>query len=182
VKISTCSIIEFKPDTNAAKDEGRDQLRAYSTGIAKWYKLDKETLLSTYPNLASCANSEKSDLNLREEIITYELCSSIVRNDWGEVLNESTLEIPETGELLQIALQEQHGDLRQIRGNVRAGVAGRYDLGKAHGGEHLLEGSGAVAAKEGSADQHVPEHDSDGEQIGPTIERLAVDLLRAPTA
>jgi hypothetical protein len=39
------------------------------------------------------------DFKIIEDVLQMETgYSSIVRNDWGEVLNESTLEVPETGE------------------------------------------------------------------------------------
>jgi hypothetical protein len=94
----SCTIIEFKPDTQPAKDEARDQLTSYLGGLRNWYRRDRESLLKKHSVLSSCENSDRSALNLDIDTVTYELCSSTVKNDLGEVLDETTLDVAETGE------------------------------------------------------------------------------------
>jgi hypothetical protein len=70
---STCKIIEFKPDSDGAKSEGRAQLDAYRPGLQTWYRRDKASLFSRYPSLAQCENSDKSSIEFDTEVITYEM-------------------------------------------------------------------------------------------------------------
>jgi hypothetical protein len=95
---STCKIIEFKPDSTVGKSEGAVQIAAYRAGIEKWYSRDKAELLKAFPDIAACENRDKSGLNLDAEVLTYELCTSTVRNDLGEILDETTLDVVESGE------------------------------------------------------------------------------------
>lgn len=95
---STCTIIEFKPDSEQGKSEGGVQLESYIKGLAAWYTRDKAALFSKYGNLAACEKSDKSALDLRTELITYEMCSSTVKNELGQILDEVTLDVAEVGE------------------------------------------------------------------------------------
>lgn len=95
---STCQIIEFKPDSQGAKTEGATQLAQYRQGLDNWYARDKDGLLKKHSELASCERSDKSGLNLSVEVVTYELCSATVRNNLGQIIDELTLELPESGE------------------------------------------------------------------------------------
>jgi hypothetical protein len=95
---STCLVIEFKPDNPPAKDEGTKQLNAYIGGLAEWYKRDKSAMFSKYPALAQCENNDKNALILKSELITYEMCSAAVKNEFGQQLDETTLDLAETSE------------------------------------------------------------------------------------
>ena len=95
---STCTIIEFKPDSDGAKAEGRTQLAMYEAGLQTWYKRDKAALFSAYRDVASCENSDKTQLEIRVELVTYEMCSGTVKNELGQLLDEATLDVVESGE------------------------------------------------------------------------------------
>jgi hypothetical protein len=95
---STCQVIEFKPNSDSGKSEGAVQVEAYEKGLQKWYKENKAELFKAHPDIASCESSDKTALNTSREVITYEMCTSTVQNELGEVLDEATLELPETGE------------------------------------------------------------------------------------
>ena len=95
---STCTIIEFKPDSEGAKAEGRTQLAMYEAGLQTWYKRDKAALFSAYRDVASCESSDKTRLELRVELVTYEMCSGTVKNELGQLLDEVTLDVVESGE------------------------------------------------------------------------------------
>ena len=95
---STCVVIEFKPDNPPAKAEGDVQLTSYISGLRAWYQRDKSTMFSKYPSLAQCENSDKTSLNLDRSLVTYEMCSATVRNDFGALLDEATLDLAETSE------------------------------------------------------------------------------------
>lgn len=95
---STCTIIEFKPDSEGARREGDEQLTSYTKGLEAWYKRDKAALFAKYGSLASCERSDKTGLELARSLVTYELCSSTVKNEFGQLLDEATLDTTEVGE------------------------------------------------------------------------------------
>jgi hypothetical protein len=97
--VKGCKVIEFKPDNDKAKNEGADQVRAYSDGLKKWYVEDKADLFKEFPDLAKCENTDSKTLVLDEpEVVTYEMCSGTVKNSLGKPLDEATLDLSETPE------------------------------------------------------------------------------------
>ena len=47
---------------------------------------------------SGCENGDKTALNVDTATVTYDMCSSAVRNEWGQLLDEATLDVTETGE------------------------------------------------------------------------------------
>lgn len=70
----------------------------YEAGLQTWYKRDKAALFSAYRDVASCESSDKTRLELRVELVTYEMCSGTVKNELGQLLDEVTLDVVESGE------------------------------------------------------------------------------------
>lgn len=93
-----CKVIEFKPDNSTARQEGDRQVEAYRAGFADWYKADKQGLFDKYSSLRACENSDKTSLVLEKEVVTYELCSSIVRNEFGEEIRDFSTDVSESSE------------------------------------------------------------------------------------
>lgn len=85
-------------DSEGARREGDEQLTSYTKGLEAWYKRDKAALFAKYGSLASCERSDKTGLELARSLVTYELCSSTVKNEFGQLLDEATLDTTEVGE------------------------------------------------------------------------------------
>ncbi|MGN6106093.1 MAG: hypothetical protein ACTHU0_13380 [Kofleriaceae bacterium] len=49
-------------------------------------------------SLRACENSDKTALVLEKEVVTYELCSSIVRNEFGEEITDFSTDVSESSE------------------------------------------------------------------------------------
>ncbi len=96
--VKNCKVIEFKPDNSTATSEGETQVEAYKEGLEEWYKQNKTELFKTFPELESCQSSDKTALMIETDVVTYEMCSSTVKNQFGEQLDEATLELSETSE------------------------------------------------------------------------------------
>ncbi|NVB80740.1 MAG: hypothetical protein HOV81_20255 [Kofleriaceae bacterium] len=96
--IKDCQVIEFKPDNSKARAEGQQQVEAYRDGLDRWYKQDKTDLFKRYPDLARCESSDKTELKIKTDVVTYEMCSGTVKNQLGQQLDETTLEVSESPE------------------------------------------------------------------------------------
>jgi hypothetical protein len=73
---STCTIVEIKPNTTHALEEGERQLESYKDGLEKWYKADRKALMEDFPKLADCEHGDGDDrtLDLDTKILPYEFC------------------------------------------------------------------------------------------------------------
>ena len=97
VKVSNgiCKIIEIKPDSEGAKNEGRTQVEDYMKGLINRYHNDKAGLLKEYDAVSNCENSDKTALKIETEVITYEFCTGIVRDQLGEIMKDVSTDLPE---------------------------------------------------------------------------------------
>jgi hypothetical protein len=92
---STCMIVEIKPDSDRAKDEGEKQRDSYQKGLAAWYARDKEELFRKYPEIRQCEHDGKLSIDTRPEI--YQFCpSSSEAKDMGENLDGISSDVSES--------------------------------------------------------------------------------------
>ncbi|MDQ3366710.1 MAG: hypothetical protein M3680_14895 [Myxococcota bacterium] len=71
---STCMVVEIKPDSDQAKDEGNRQRAAYADGLRRWYRSNKVELFKEHPKLQACEDSGQQQLNVDSKLEIYEFC------------------------------------------------------------------------------------------------------------
>jgi hypothetical protein len=69
---STCMVIEIKPNSDQAIDDGNNQRAAYAEGLRRWYQGNKAELFKENPKLQACEDGGRFTIDSRLEI--YDFC------------------------------------------------------------------------------------------------------------
>lgn len=96
--LSGCKVIEFKPNNDAAKGAGRQQVLAYATGLSKWYATERDEMFKgDFEKLRSCVTGEGASrrLDLDTALETYNFCECFPDLMAGVPRQEPSVDIPE---------------------------------------------------------------------------------------
>lgn len=97
--INGCTVIEFKPANDAAREAGQKQSRAYWDGLRKWYRTVGDKMFEgKLDSLRSCVKGEgdQKELDVRNgEVETYNFCDCFPDLTEGENREQPSVEIPD---------------------------------------------------------------------------------------